>query len=194
MIARLDNPDAEAAKQIPRLGDLLVAEGKVSREVIEEVLKDKNAIGHIGERLVEKALVQPKDIARALRTQQAARAKFKGASSVRVTTSRLDSLINVVGELVIAQSMVAQDEVVNNSDSQALAHKIGHLVKITRELQELGLSMRMVPLKNTFQKMARLVRDLSRKSGKDVRLITEGEETEIDRNMVEANRRHRSYT
>ncbi len=186
LLMRLEHPDFERTQKLPRIGDLLVAEGKVSREVLEDVLNDKNAIGPIGERLVEKAIVQPDDVAQALRIQQAARAKLMGESSVRVSISRLDMLINMVGELVIAQSMVAQDSVVRNSDSQTLARDVAQLDKITRELQELGLSMRMVPLKHTFQKMARLVRDLSKNSGKSVRLLTDGEDTEIDRNMVEA--------
>ncbi len=186
LLMRLEHPDAEASQKLPRISDLLVAEGKVSREVLEDVLNDKSAVGPIGERLVEKAIVQAKDVAQALRTQQAARAKLMSESSVRVSTSRLDTLVNMVGELVIAQSMVAQDRVVRDSDSQLLARNITQLDKITRELQELGLSMRMVPLKHTFQKMARLVRDLSKKSGKRVTLVTEGEDTEIDRNMVEA--------
>jgi len=63
--------------------------------------------------------------------------------------------------------------------------KITHAGKIVRELQDLSMSMRMVPLKTTFQKMTRVVRDVAHKSGKLVNFVTEGEETEIDRNMVE---------
>jgi two-component system chemotaxis sensor kinase CheA len=91
----------------------------------------------------------------------------------------------MVGELVIAHSMVAQDEVVIRANHYELLKKVGHTSKIVRELQDLSMSMRMIPLKATFQKMARLVRDVARKVEKDVRLITEGEDTEIDRNMVD---------
>src|SRR5690606_14856873 len=62
--------------------------------------------------------------------------------------------------------------------------KVGQVGKIVRELQDLSMAMRMVPLKGTFQKIARLVRDVSRKSGKQVNLVTDGEDTELDRNMV----------
>ena len=106
-------------------------------------------------------------------------------SFVRVRTDRLDSLIDIVGELVIAQSMIAQDETVVRSGQQELARKAAHASKIVRELQGLGMAMRMVPLKATFQKMARLVRDVAQKSGKLVEFETEGEDTEIDRNMVD---------
>ena len=69
--------------------------------------------------------------------------------------------------------------------NRELNKKVSHAGKIIRELQDLSMSMRMVPLKSTFNKMTRLVRDLSRKVGKNVNLVTEGEDTEIDRNMVD---------
>lgn len=106
-------------------------------------------------------------------------------SSVRVRTDRLDRLIDMVGELVIAHSMVAQDETVVYGGHHELLRKVTRAGKIVRELQDLSLAMRMVPLKATFQKIARLVRDLAQKSGKIVHLVTEGEDTEIDRNMVD---------
>lgn len=104
-------------------------------------------------------------------------------SSVRVNVSRLDQLIDMIGELVIAHSVVAQDESI--PDHSDLQKKINHTSKILRELQDTSLTLRMVPLKATFHKMNRLVRDLSRKANKPVKLNTYGEETEIDRNMVD---------
>ena len=89
----------------------------------------------------------------------------------------------MVGELVIAHSVVAQDEHIPN-DSE-LQKKVNHATKILRELQDTSLTLRMVPLKATFHKMNRLVRDLSRKAGKPVKFTTFGEDTEIDRNMVD---------
>ena len=106
-------------------------------------------------------------------------------TSIRVSTTRLDRLIDMVGELVIAHSMVAQDPVVNTNNHHDLLKKVSLTSKIVRELQDMSMSMRMVPLKGTFSKMARLVRDLARKIGKNVKLVTEGEETEIDRNLVD---------
>ncbi len=106
-------------------------------------------------------------------------------STVRVRTDRLDRLINMVGELVIAQSMVAQDELIKSSTQHDLLKKVGRAGKIVRELQDLSLSLRMVPLKQTFTKMVRIVRDVARKSGKDALLVLQGEDTEIDRNMVD---------
>ena len=104
---------------------------------------------------------------------------------IRVRTDRLDKLVDTIGELVIAQSMIAQDEAIASAAHEALARKVAHASKIVRELQDLSISMRMVPLKPLFQKMARVVRDTAAKSGKRVDLRTVGEDTEIDRNMVD---------
>ncbi|MDB5325823.1 MAG: CheW domain protein [Phycisphaerales bacterium] len=106
-------------------------------------------------------------------------------ANVKVSTGRLDTLINTVGELVIAQAMVAQDLGMIASD-QRLSRNLSHLGKITRSLQDLSMSMRMVPIAGVFQKMARLVRDVSRKIGKEVEFVQIGGETELDRNVVEA--------
>jgi len=107
-------------------------------------------------------------------------------STVRVGTRRLDDLIDMVGELVIAQSIIAQDLDISQVGGTRLSRSISRAGKIVRDLQQQTMGLRMVPLKGTFQKMTRLVRDLARKSGKPVQLVTAGEETEIDRKMVEA--------
>lgn len=109
--------------------------------------------------------------------------KSETESTVRVNVSRLDRLIDMVGELVIAHSVVAQDDAI--SRDAELLKKVNHTSKILRELQDTSLTLRMVPLKATFHKMNRLVRDLARKAGKKVKFSTVGEDTEIDRNMVD---------
>lgn len=109
--------------------------------------------------------------------------KSDSEATVRVNLGRLDRLIDMVGELVIAHSVVSQDEsIAKDSD---LMKKVDHTSKILRELQDTSLTLRMVPLKATFHKMNRLVRDLARKAGKNVKLSTFGDDTEIDRNMVD---------
>jgi two-component system, chemotaxis family, sensor kinase CheA len=104
--------------------------------------------------------------------------------SIKVSTVRLDKLINTVGELVIAQLMVAEQTSTSSLDSD-LSRKVVHQSKIIRELQELSMVMRMVPIQGVFQKMARIVRDLSHKTGKQIDFVTRGEETELDRNIVD---------
>lgn len=110
----------------------------------------------------------------------------QGDLTVKVNMSRLDNLINMVGELVISQAMVSQDPDMLLSTNRKLIQNVAQLAKITRSLQELALSMRMVSVKATFQKMARLVRDVARKSNKLVEFEMSGDDTELDRNMVEA--------
>jgi len=109
----------------------------------------------------------------------------ESAASVRIDTQKLDNLVDMVGELVIAQSMVLQNPELQGIKNQKLQKDSIQLRRITNEMQRIAMSMRMVPIKSTFQKVTRLVRDLSRKSGKEVFLEMRGEETEIDRNMVE---------
>jgi two-component system chemotaxis sensor kinase CheA len=128
---------------------------------------------------------QPKVAAESAETPKA-HAQVSGDTSIKVSTERLDSLINMVGELVIAQAMVGQDMVQLAAADRRVSRNLSHLGKITRELQDLSMSMRMVPIQGVFQKMARLVRDLARKANKEIDFIVTGGETELDRNVVEA--------
>ena len=187
----LENPEQAGISEdfdettTPRVGDILVAQGDAEREKVEgaaALYPDKP----IGAAIVKSRAASIEDVGQAIRTQK----RIHGAeqvmqSSVRVNTERLDRLIDMVGELVIAHSMVAQDKIVVNDEHHELLKKVVHTNKIVRELQNMSMSMRMVPLKATFQKMARLVRDLARNVGKNINFVTEGEETEIDRNMVD---------
>jgi two-component system chemotaxis sensor kinase CheA len=165
------------------LGAILVEQGVVDEEVIEAAVKASISKGtRLGEELVSMGAVSPAQVSEALNEQQTTK---ENVSSVRIDTQKLDNLVDMVGELVIAQSMVLQNPDVQNIRDQKLQKDIAQLGRITTELQRISLSMRMVPIKSTFQKMIRLVRDLSKKSGKSVALEMRGEETEIDRNMVE---------
>ena len=147
----------------------------------------------LGEILVEKG-VDPGQIEEALHKQsesaqagpQTANKRSGGECTIKITTTRLDSLINMVGELMVAQSMVSQDLTDYINSNQRLERNSRQLNKITRDLQELSMSMRMVPVQGVFQKMARLVRDLSRKAGKEIDFQMEGADTELDRNVVES--------
>ena len=189
----LMNPEAagvsEERDDVPssRIGDILVAQGKADRQSIEMLVQD-HPEEPLGMAAIRTGTASATDVAHALRTQERMKAgsgKQFVETSVRVSTDRLDRLIDMVGEMVIAHSMVAQDNVVIQAAHYELLKKVNHTSKIVRGLQDLSMSMRMVPLKATFQKMARLVRDVARKVGKNVTFITEGEDTEIDRNLVD---------
>jgi two-component system chemotaxis sensor kinase CheA len=123
-------------------------------------------------------------VAKATAPSQAA-SPVIGSGIVRVDTLKLDSLIDLVGELVIAQSMVVQNPELKAITSAHLSRSLGQLRGITSDLQRTAMSLRMVPIRNTFQKMSRLVRDLALQQGKEITLELEGEETELDRNIVE---------
>lgn len=192
LIRNLSDPEGagigeeEGERASPRVGDILVAEGKVQRERMEAVASEEGS-GPIGTKLVSSGVASAPDVAKALRTQKQLGGGKAGDAVIRVSTGRMDRLIDMAGELVIAHSMVAQDPVLLDDDGIPTQHgkNVSHMGKIVRELQDLTMALRMVPLKATFQKVARLLRDLGRKTGKSVQLEASGEDTEIDRNMVE---------
>ena len=107
------------------------------------------------------------------------------SQTVRVTTEKLDSLMDVVGELVVVQSQLAETTRALAGSVPQLGRTVAQVSRITKELQNTAMSLRMIPIKPTFQKMARLARDLAGESGKKVSFVTSGEETELDRTMVE---------
>ncbi|MEM9379674.1 MAG: chemotaxis protein CheA [Planctomycetota bacterium] len=107
------------------------------------------------------------------------------SASVKVATQRLDSMVDLVGELVITTAMVQQGASESSQLCADLFRSISHLSKVTTELQHMAMAMRMVPLKQTFQRSARLVRDVAAKCGKSIRFESAGEDTELDRNVVE---------
>jgi two-component system chemotaxis sensor kinase CheA len=108
-----------------------------------------------------------------------------GNDTLKVDRARLDRLIDMIGELVIAESMVHQDVMAAAGQHGLATRNLVKLNKITRHLQELSLSLRMVPVRGTFQKMARLARDLSKKINKPIDFHTSGEDTELDKTMVD---------
>jgi two-component system chemotaxis sensor kinase CheA len=105
--------------------------------------------------------------------------------SIHVNVDKLDELMNLVGELVIAEAMVTQNPDIAGLQLEQFHKAARHLQKITREIQDKVMEIRMVPLATTFQRMHRVVRDMSKKLGKSVQLKLVGEETEVDKNIIE---------
>ena len=114
---------------------------------------------------------------------QATHGKPVQDQSIRVDTAKLDVLVDAVGELVIAQAMVGMADAVGRDER--LHRNVAQVTKIVRDVQETAMAMRMVPIGPTFQKMRRLVRDVARKANKQVDLIITGEETELDKNVIQ---------
>ena len=177
----------------PRLGDILVDSGAVSTVALENAVnevKDGGADKKLGQLLVEKEIVTAKDVQQALSSQKQAqiqgqRKPVELKETLRVDYDRLENMIDIIGELVLAETMISQDEYILSIKSETLGKKLHNLRQVSRNLQELGTTIRMVPISGMFQKMARLVRDLSRKSGKPVNFTTSGDETELDRAYVD---------
>lgn len=111
--------------------------------------------------------------------------KTEGASSLRVDTTKLDYLMDMVGEMVIAQSMIRHNPVLASVQDFRLQSDLAQLARITNEVQRTAMGMRMIPVGQLFQRAARQVRDLSRKTGKQVELEIRGEDTEIDKTIAE---------
>jgi two-component system, chemotaxis family, sensor kinase CheA len=111
--------------------------------------------------------------------------RVESQASVKVDTRKLDGLVDSVGELVIMQSLIFEDPALARVTDERFTRNLAQLRRITTELQRGAMAMRLVPIRQTFQKMARLVRDLSKRSGKSVELVLGGEDTELDRKVVE---------
>ncbi|NTW16351.1 MAG: chemotaxis protein CheA, partial [Syntrophaceae bacterium] len=167
-----------------KIGIILVEDGLISEDVLEEALEVAKISPEqrIGEVLIAEGKVTPKQVSQALRKQTS---QVVDTTSTRVDTRKLDDLIDMVGELVITQSMIRQNPIVQSNTDRKFFRDISQLSSITSELQRTSTSLRMIPIKQTFQRMSRLVRDLSKSAGKSVNVVTVGEDTEIDKNMVE---------
>jgi len=117
--------------------------------------------------------------------QATAQASGTTNQTVRVNTEKLDSLMDVVGELVIVQSQLIESTRNRSDEGSLLQRNVSQLSRIAKELQHTAMSLRMIPIKPTFQKMERLARDLARNFNKKVHFVTSGEDTELDRTVVE---------
>lgn len=186
----------EASNEAPKmLGELLVEKNLVSEQDILEASKEQKKLGEI---LVEKNLLEKDQLDAVLAEQREAQAKnFKNKTegqTIRVDVDRLDNLLNQVGELVFERNrlidMVKKLSSGDGSEGHGqLGDKLGAISDdlnfITGQLQMSVLKMRMIPIGRVFNKFPRVVRDLSRKIEKEVELIISGEETELDKSVIE---------
>ncbi|MDR1210501.1 MAG: chemotaxis protein CheA [Clostridiales bacterium] len=106
-------------------------------------------------------------------------------SVISVNVSKLDELLKLMGELVISEAMVTQNPELENLELDSFHKETRQLRKIIKDIQDAVMSMRMVPLATTFFKMHRIVRDMCKQLGKDIRLDVIGDETEVDKNIIE---------
>ncbi|MCD6308337.1 MAG: chemotaxis protein CheA [Candidatus Latescibacteria bacterium] len=185
--ARVEDDDKEAVGDKQPLGEILVKEGKIKEDDLKNALEKQSSSENpkpVGELLVEEKKLSARDVRDAIR-KQTELSKPKVDKYIKVDTHKMDLLLDMVGELVIAQSMVQHNPDALKISNQRFIRDISQLSRVTSTLQNISMSMRLVPIGATFQKMNRIVRDLSRKSGKKINLVLKGETAEIDRNMVE---------
>ncbi len=169
-----------------KLGEILVERGVINPEDIDWVLSSQKRFGEI---LVEAGLGSSDKIEAALVEQQKARElqkerqKAEDSSSIRVSTDKLDSLVDVVGELVSVQARLSQTALSHSiPELQSIAEQVERL---TANLHDKTMDMRMLPIGTTFSKFKRVVRDLSQELGKEIELTTEGAETGLDKTVIE---------
>jgi two-component system, chemotaxis family, sensor kinase CheA len=173
-----------------RTGEKLVEQTNLPREVVDFALdlQQANPDRKTGQILVDMGAATARQVTKVLRAQGMAGSTAPAAAAfaeqtVRIDTTKLDLLVDMVGELVIAQTLVSSSPVISGDVN--LVKNVNQVAKILRNLQEITLAMRMIPIGSTFQKMARLVRDTSRKAGKHVELTISGEDTELDKNVIQ---------
>jgi len=167
-----------------RLGDILVDRGDVSRADVAEALNSQKKLGEV---LVEKKVISTPQIESALVEQEHLKKVHDhnemAASSIRVASEKLDSLVDLVGELVTLQARLAQTSIdLGDSTLASISEQFDRLIS---QLRDNAMSIRMLPIGSTFNKFRRVVRDLSLELGKEAELVTDGAETELDKTVIE---------
>ena len=165
-----------------KLGEILEEEGLVDRRDLEEAIGEQKRAGEI---LLEKKKLDSRALDEVLRRQQRSK-EIAQTSTLRVDTGKLDKLVNLVGEMVIGVARMSQ-----TVQSGPLAHNrdmndtLDHLERISRDVQEQVMRVRMVPVEATFRRFQRVVRDIAGDLSKKINLYLSGIETEIDKTVVE---------
>lgn len=183
--------DEDDSVRIPRIGEMLVESGDLTyADVAEALTSQKSGVDKpLGQILTESGKVPGEKVNKAVKRQGEVREKAAGKkrqealSSIRVAADKLDYLVDLVGELVIVQAQITQ--VVSEKHDAALTLLAEELERLSDELRDSTLGIRMLPIGTSFSKFRRLVRDLSADLGKQITLATSGAETELDKTVIE---------
>jgi two-component system chemotaxis sensor kinase CheA len=170
-----------------RLGQILVERGDISPAALEAALSSQRRLGDI---LEKQGLVSPTQVASALVEQHVMREscqkvpdRTEKTSSIRVAADKLDALVDLVGELVVVQAQIRQ--AIDERGDPFMRGLAENLERLSDSLRDSTLSIRMLPIGATFAKFRRLVRDLTAELGKEIELVTTGEDTELDKTVIE---------
>ncbi len=172
--------------EAPKLGDLLVKKNIINHETLGKALdKQKTVRKRVGEILIEEGKVTKEEVEEVLNEQGQIKEKQNNAKqeSVRVSSEKLDHLINLVGELVITQAQLTQ--ISANHTIAELAKPAEEIERLTADLRDSILNIRMMPIGTQFNRFRRLVRDMSQELNKEIELVTCGAETEMDKTVIE---------
>ncbi|MBU0484935.1 MAG: chemotaxis protein CheA [Proteobacteria bacterium] len=179
----------------PRVGEILIDQGVISEETLDQALDIQNK--PIGKILIDMGAASEVEVDNALTDQNK---KRKPAPSpdldrtsptaikrqdIRVDLDKLDTLINLIGEMVIAENMLVHSPDLKGLELENFQKSAQQMSKLIKELQEVAVTIRMIPVAGLFRRMTRLVHDLSRKSGKKVDLQLFGTETDLDKTVIE---------
>jgi len=182
----VDEGQSKDALDYKKLGEILVEKGYIGRDDVAKVMSSHKKFGEL---LIDSGIVTPGKVQAALAEQQQVRnvrekrQSAESAATLRVPAQRLDTLVNLVGEMVTVQSRLSRiASVINHNDLISIAEEVDRLVT---ELRDNTMSIRMLPIGHIFSKFQRLVRDLSSDLGKEIDLVMEGEETELDKTVIE---------
>lgn len=180
-----DHVEAEDCDDYKKLGEILLDRGDLTAEQLKQILGDQKKLG---EKLVEAKAIDPASIDSALSEQKHVRKVLKqererSISSIRVDSGRLDRLVDLVGEMVTVQARLTQ-KVSEEADPelQLIAESVERL---TNELRDNAMSIRMVPIGTLFSRFRRLIHDLAGDLDKDVQMTTEGSATELDKTVID---------
>jgi two-component system, chemotaxis family, sensor kinase CheA len=186
-IELIDDHSRDDTSGYKKLGEILVERGDLSAEALSKVLEQQKPLGEL---LVDMGAVTPEKVLSALDEQQHIKNNRQeratpadSSASIRVPAERLDQLVNLVGEMVTVQARLTQ---VSNTLGEAAFISIAEEVeRLTNELRDTALNIRMLPIGSTFSKFKRMVRDLSQELGKEIEMETFGADTELDKTVIE---------
>jgi two-component system, chemotaxis family, sensor kinase CheA len=176
IVFELDDPDGPA---LAKLGEVLTSASNIQKPEIQVPETPATETSKIPDGAALES------VTREASSNVAAKGRSAEAASVRVQTSKLDYLMDMVGEMVITQSLIRHSPALSSIQNSKLLADLSQLSRITSEVQRTTMGMRMITIGQVFQRSTRLVRDLSRKAGKQVQLDISGEETELDKTIAE---------
>ncbi|MDD2698417.1 MAG: chemotaxis protein CheA [Arcobacteraceae bacterium] len=177
---------SEALSEIEDVFEFIAEDDEVGISLVDYALFEDLKKEEFQELVVEEEVVVSPNESQISNNTSGKVVAHSQAKSIRIESSKLDELFDSIGELVIAQSFIDQNELIRGLNNLEINQYLSMLNKTTRSIQNKVMNLRMIPIRDTFVKMKRVARDVSKKTNKEVELILSGEDTEIDKTMVDS--------